>query len=325
MALIGGLLMLLLGLQFGGTTYAWGSAPVICLLVFGALTILLFILIERRFARYPIVPVHLYRDTSNLAILAVNLFHGIVFTENIYFLPLYCQSTLGADPLLSGLMLLPFAVSISVGTVATGMYVKKTGRYLDCIRLGFIVLVIGAGLQYDLPETRYWPKIILYQILPGLGIGLNFQPPLIALQSAVSAQDNGAATASFGLVRNVASAIGVIVGSAVFSNQMNAQQTNLVDALGAETAREFTGSNAEANVAILSSLDKTQRAVVGRTFWVSLRGIWIVSASMAGAALLVGLLIKHNKLKRTHEEVETGLAGEERRGRIVMQQRARKQ
>lgn len=323
--LIGGTLMFLLGLQFGGTLHPWNSITVICLLVFGVVTLVLFVTIERYFARYPIVPTHLYAGASNLAILLVDLFHGIVFTENTYFLPLYCQSTLQFGPLLSGILLLPFATLLSIATIGAGAYVKRTGRYHDCIPLGAALLVLGSGLQYNLPDSRYWPKIIIYQLIPGFGIGLNFQPPLLALQSNVPAQDNGPATASFALVRNVASAIGVVVGSVIFANRMDAQQHTLVDALGAETAQLFSGSNAQANTVLISGLGSEQRDIVRKAFCASIRDIWISAAGMAGGALLASLFIKRNKLNQSHVEVKTGLAGEEERRRIMLEQRVRKQ
>lgn len=277
---------------------------------------MLFVMIERYVAHSPIVPAHLYANTSNLAVLVVNLFHGIILTTNTYFLPLYCQSVLQASPLLSGVLLLPFAASMSVATVGTGVYLEKTGRYLDCVRVGFALLVLGSGLEYDLPGSRYWPKVILYQLVPGFGVGLNFQPPLIAIQSNVPAQDNGAVTASFGLVRNIASAVGVVVGSVVFTNQMNTQQQGLADALGAQTAGLFLGSNAQANVLIVGTFDSATQAVIRRSFWESMRDIWIVAACLEAGGLLVCLFIKRNTLNRTHVEVKTGLAGEAERRKI---------
>lgn len=321
LALIGGLLMFLLGLEFGGTVHPWNSATVICLIVFGIVTLMIFVAVERYSARYPIVPVHLYSNVSNFAIFVVNLFHGIVLTCNTYFLPLYCQSVLGESPLLSGVLLLPFAISMSVATVSTGTYLKKTGRYLDCIRLGFVLLILGLGLSYDFPVSKTWSKIIIYQIISGFGVGLIFQPPLIALQSNVSPQDNAAATSSFGLVRNVASAIGVVIGSVAVANKMDAQQDMFINALGASTANLYSGSNAQANVLLINKLNGPQQAVVRKAFWISIRNIWIVAVCFSAAGLLVCLLIRRKTLDKTHVEVKTGLAGEEERRRIVMEHR----
>lgn len=321
-ALVGGALMFLLGLQFGGTIYPWNSATVICLIIFGIVTLVTFIAVERYFARNPIIPLHLYSNVSNCAVFAVNLCHGIVLTSSTYYLPLCAQSVLGAEPLLSGVYMLPFAISMSVAAVGAGMYIKKTGRFIDLIRVGFLFLVLGNGLYYDLPESRTWSKIIIYHIISGFGVGLNFQPPMIALQSNVPAQDNAAATASFALVRNVASAIGVVLGSVTFANKMNTRQNLLVNELGSKTASLFSGSNAQANVLLVGTFAKSEQSVIREAFWVSIRDIRIVAVCFAAVACLVCFLIRPTKLEKRQVEVKTGLAGEEERRRVLLEQRA---
>ncbi|KUI60954.1 hypothetical protein VP1G_08127 [Cytospora mali] len=194
-----------------------------------------------------------------------------------------------------------FAAFMSVAIIDAGVYVKRTGRYLDCIRFGAALLVLGSALQYNLPYSRYWPKVILYQL------------------SNVSAQDNGAATASSALVRNIASAIGVVVGSVIFANRMDAQQHTIVDALGAAMAEQFSGTNAQANLVHISGLDSAQRDVVRKAFWASIRDIWVITACLAVGALLASIIIKRNELERFHVEVKTGLAGEEKRRRVMLE------
>lgn len=77
-SVLGLTLMLLLGLDFGGETFAWSSPQVICLIVFGALCSLLFIYSEKRLAKYPLMPLSIFARLSNLATLAVAFAHGFV-------------------------------------------------------------------------------------------------------------------------------------------------------------------------------------------------------------------------------------------------------
>lgn len=324
LALVGGLLMFLLGLQFGGTVHPWKSVTVICLLAFGALTLVIFWAVEQYVSLRPIMPMHLYSNKSNLAIMTVNLFHGIVLTCCTYFLPLYCQSVLLSSPLTSGVLLLPFAIAMSVTTVGSGIYLKKAGRYLDCIRGGFLLVTLGVGLFYDFPQWKTWSKIIIYQIIAGLGVGMGYQPPLIALQSNVPAQDNAAATAAFGTVRNLASAIGVVIGSATYANKMNAGHGQLVSILGAQEASYFSGNEAQANVLRIPHLSIAQQDAVRIVSWAAIRDIWIVAVCIAGAAFLVSFIIRRKKLDKDHVVVKTGLAGEEERRKILMERRNKK-
>lgn len=71
-------LMILLGLDFGGETFPWSSPKVICLLVFGGLMIGFFIFSEKKLARYPLMPLSVFRGKGNVATMVVTACHGMV-------------------------------------------------------------------------------------------------------------------------------------------------------------------------------------------------------------------------------------------------------
>ena len=71
-------LMLLLGLDFGGKTFPWSSPKVICLIVFGCVSILVFLFSEKKIAKYPLMPLAIFKNRSNIASLLVAFAHGIV-------------------------------------------------------------------------------------------------------------------------------------------------------------------------------------------------------------------------------------------------------
>lgn len=70
-SIVGVMVMVLLGLNFGGTVYPWGSPTVICLIVFGALMTAVFFFSESRLARHPIMPLGLFRHKSNVACMVI--------------------------------------------------------------------------------------------------------------------------------------------------------------------------------------------------------------------------------------------------------------
>lgn len=263
--------MILLGLEFGGVTKPWDSATVICLIVFGILVAGLFVINEWKFARYPVMPLRLFKHVSNVAALGVCFCHGFVFIAASYYLPLYFQAVLGATPLLSGVYLLPFALSLSLTSASTGIFIKKTGKYLPPIYFGLTVLTLGFGLFINLPRNPTWSKIIIYQIIAGIGVGPNFQSPLIALQTLVQRSDIATATATFGFTRNLSTSISVVVGSVVFQNEMQKRGAELVSALGSSIASELGGGSAGASVDIVKALPPAEREVARDAYWESLR------------------------------------------------------
>ena len=78
LSVLGLTIMLLLGLQFGGVSFPWKSPTVICLIIFGFCMIAVFLFCEAKVARYPVMPLALFRQRSNVAALLVCFFHGFV-------------------------------------------------------------------------------------------------------------------------------------------------------------------------------------------------------------------------------------------------------
>jgi len=200
---------------------------------------------------------------------------------------------------------------LSFTSVATGIFIKKTGNYLPPIWFGMTIMTLGWGLLIDLDAKANWAKIILFQIVAGIGVGPNFQAPLIALQNFVPPRDIATATATFGFIRSLATAIGVVIGSVVFLNEMQKQSASLVASLGPKLAGVLSGGSAGASVGIVSSLPPGQRSIARMAFYKSLRTMWILFVAFAGFGLLVSLLISKKTLSKEHQVVKTGLAEEE--------------
>jgi len=325
LAVVGGTLMLLLGLQFGGEAHPWDSATTLCLIIFGAILLGLFFVNEWKLAKYPIMPLRIFSNRSNLAALGVCFSHGFVFVAASYFLPIYFQAVRGASPLLSGVYILPTALSLSFASAATGAVIRKTGKYLPPIYFGMFFMTLGFGLFIDLDAYSPWSKIVIYQIIGGLGAGPLFQSPLIALQSHTKPSDIATATAAFGFIRQLATATSVVVGAVVYQNEMKTHAARLVAALGPENASRLGGANAAANVDLVKALPDEPRRIARETFAASLSRMWILYVCFAVVGLLVSFLIASNKLTRQHEETKTGLETERaRRAELQEEKRARK-
>jgi EmrB/QacA subfamily drug resistance transporter len=305
--IVSGTVMLLLGLKFGGITYPWNSVTVICLIGFGVIMILLFALNEWKLAIYPVIPLHVFSKRHNIVCLLICFAQSYVFIGGSYYLPLYFQACLGASPLVSGVYTLATALSLSLSSIATGIFIGKTGQYIHPIWFGLILMTLGYGLLTDLWRDSSWGKIILYQIVAGVGVGPNFQAPLIALQGSIDPRDIGAATATFQFIRNLATSISVVLGGVVFQNEMSKQSGELVAALGPQIAQSLAGFNAGASTQLVNLLPPGPREVAREAFAQSLHYLWVMYAFFAAAGLLCSLLIGKKKLTWQHEQTKTGL------------------
>lgn len=293
--------------EFGGITFPWNSATVICLLVFGILTLGIFLFVERSVAKYPVMPLRLFNKRTSIISFGVCFTHGFVFISGSYWLPLYFQGVLGVSPLLSGVYLLPFALALSLSSALTGIWMKKTGQYLPPIIFGMLLLTLGFGLLIDLEPRANFTKIILFQIIAGIGAGPNFQSPLISLQSAVDPRDIASATATFGFVRQLSTSISVVIGGVIFQNEMQKQYPMLLERLGPALANQLSGASAGGSVTTVAALQGEVGEVAKGAYWNSLQSMYILYTAVAGVGLLISPFVGTRKLSAQHTERKTGL------------------
>ncbi|KAI1171778.1 multidrug resistance protein fnx1 [Nemania sp. FL0916] len=320
--IIGATLQLLFGLEFGGVAYPWKSVTVIALIVFSIITFGVAIVVEKYYAEYPVIPLRLFKSRRNVAAFIICFVHGDVFISGSYYLPLYFQAVVGASSLLSGAYLLAFVLPLSFFSAGTGIWMKKTGQYLPPIVFGMVFLTLGFGLFVDLGTPVNWAKLVIYQIIAGIGVGPNFQSPLIALHSGLHPKDIAAGTSTFQFIRQLATSISIVIGGAVFQNGMQKQYPTLLAELGPELANKLSGGSAGANVALVAALEGEQGRVARQAFWMSLREMFIVFTAIAAFGLLVSPLVGQRKLSKEHTEHKTGLQNLARRERKESQSEA---
>lgn len=171
------------------------------------------------------------------------------------------------------------------------------------------MLALGNGLYISLDAASPLGKIIAFEIIAATGAGFLFQPPLIALQAHVAPKDTASATATLGLVRNLATSLAIVIGGVLFSNGMDSQKAKYLEkGLSVNLTQTFSGSSAAANVMLLRTIsDPMQQMVVKDAFAHSLRGVWILSTCTAACAVLGCGFISKQMLSKVHVEVRTGL------------------
>ncbi|KAH0434177.1 hypothetical protein CcaCcLH18_05501 [Colletotrichum camelliae] len=304
---MGGSLMVLLALDFGDVTHPWSSATVICLIVFGLIAIGIFLMNEWKLASNPVLPLRLLASWSKAAAYFVFAFNAFVFIGITYYLPLYSQAVLGVDALTSGLYLLPLIVSCSLSAACAGVFIQKTGRYRVLMYAAQVLLTLGTGLLINLEFERNLAKLFVFQILTGIGVGLNIEAPVLAAQAATTVRDTAAVLATMSFLRSIATAISVVVGGVIFQNQMKAGNAALADQIGHDLASRFDGDNASAHVEEIGLLSADQQVPVRQAYFGALRTVWIMYVAFAGLATVLNLFVSEYHLSDERNAVVLGV------------------
>ncbi|OIW24774.1 MFS general substrate transporter [Coniochaeta ligniaria NRRL 30616] len=320
--IVGSTLMILLGLEFGDVTYPWSSATVACLLAFGTVVVGVFILNEWKLAVNPVIPLRLFVNRSSVAAYVVFSCNFYVLIGLSYYLPLYSQAVLGADPLTSGVHLVPLIVSSSLSAACTGTFIQMTGVYLPLMYVGQAMLILGAGLFINLEYGEGLAKLIIFEIITGIGIGMNMEPPLLAALAAATELDTAAVTATMGFLRSIATSIAIVLGGVIFQNRMNLNSGELLRSLEPEVAANFNGKNALASVELIAGLPVDQQTAVRVAYFRSLRAVWIMYVVVGGVSLLSNVFVRSYHLSADTTTVRLGVDRRTSEDRTMAQERA---
>ncbi|KAF8544275.1 major facilitator superfamily domain-containing protein [Trichophaea hybrida] len=273
--IVAGVILFLLGLEFGGVMHPWNSALVVCFLLFGLLFLLCFLIVEWKFATLPIMPLRLFTNRTNAGSYLVGFCHGVVFLSGCYFIPLYFQAVRGDTPLMSGVCVLPYVISLSITSGAAGLVISRTGRYQEMIWASVTIMTLGSGLFITMTRTTGWASLIIFQLIAGTGAGPLFQAPLIAVHATIAPSDVATATSTFAFLRALGTALAVSLGLIVFQNGMAAQRgEGLVRKLGHEAAGRIAGDSASASIEYIKTLEGARKTAAQDAYATGMKRMW---------------------------------------------------
>jgi EmrB/QacA subfamily drug resistance transporter len=190
-------------------TYSWGSPEVLLPLALGVLLLAVFLVLQARFSKAPLVPLRIFRSRfvagGNVVML---MMFGALF-GSWYFETLYMQHVLGYSPLRAGLAFLPQTVLIAAGAQVTSRLVPRFGPR-PLIVLGTLVAAAGLGWLAQISVTSTFVADLLGPfVLIGLGMGLAVTPIAVAGTAGVPREEAGLASGLLNTSRTVGASIGL--------------------------------------------------------------------------------------------------------------------
>lgn len=287
----------------GGTTYAWGSAPIVAMGVIGVVLLGLFIVAEHR-AEEPILPLHLFRIRAFSVASVVGFVIGFAMYGAITFLPLFIQDVRGVSPTQSGLEILPLMGGLLVTSIVSGRLISRWGRYKVFPVAGSFVTALGLWLLHYTTGGTSTLVLSLYMVVLGAGLGAVMQVLVLAAQNAVPRNELGVATSGATFFRSIGGSFGTAIFGAIFSNVITGKLAH--DLAGVKLPAGLNSTSVAP--AVLDRLPEVIRTGYRAAFSSSLDTVFLVAAPIGLLAFLLSLALPEIRLRRDGE----GDAGSDR-------------
>ncbi|HEX2102204.1 MAG TPA: MDR family MFS transporter [Solirubrobacteraceae bacterium] len=300
---------LLLACTWGGTTYPWDSPQVLVAGVGGLLLTAVFVGIERR-VEEPLLPLTLFRERIFAVSTAGGFVVGaIIFAVSIY-VPVFSQGVQRISATSSGVILIPFSLGWVIAATVTGQLISRTGRYRAFPIAGSVFILSGLSLLalVDAGSSPAWIAVIL--AITGLGMGMTFQPYVIATQNAVEVSNLGIATATIQFFRSMGGSLAVAALGTLLANRLAAE---LAARLGDAAARVDTDRLLSAGAGVPSELSDGTRAALAD----ALHSVFVASVPLGLVALVLAVALRERPLRTWSGEERAAGAGEPRARRAA--------
>ncbi|KKO98103.1 major facilitator superfamily transporter [Trichoderma harzianum] len=295
--------LLLYGITTGGTTNPWNSASVLAPLVLGVFGLGVFLLIEWKVTKTPMVPLRIFNNRSGNTGFFGSFVHGLVLWASAYYIIIFFLGARG-DPLFkSSAETLPGSAPIALSAVFCGIWVSRSLRFQKMTWLAWALLTTGTGLVALMKPNSSAGILYAIRIIPAIGGGFLFQLPLFAVQSTAAGQDIGIATAMIAFFRSVGQAFGVAIGGTVFQNEFDRFLATAIAAGRIPPDFVITGAQAAGAYERINALPHTMHDVQETYRYIyadALRIVWYVTTGIAGMGFMVGLLRRAEKV--LHED-----------------------
>ncbi|KAK0380012.1 major facilitator superfamily transporter [Colletotrichum limetticola] len=286
-------LLLLIPLSGGGVTYPWSSPFVIAGVVVGAVLAVLFVLYEWKLAKLPIMPLRLYHAPHCSALFGQTFLMGQAYFGNLFYLPIYFQSILNYEPLVSGALILPVIITTSGLSILSGQYMLRVGRYMPCILAGFFLWTLGNGLTILFDRDTGLGKMIPILVVMGAGIGLTLQPTLVGMYANSRAEDRAVTTGLRNFIRTIGGAFGLVISGVILSNTLK-RDLHGKDFVSDAVIAELTSSTYTLDQKGFSDAERT---VILQAYMKGLHYIFVYYVICSGLSLVLTLGVGNTGLK----------------------------
>ncbi|KAK3654672.1 hypothetical protein LTR56_003945 [Elasticomyces elasticus] len=226
---IPGMLLFMMGLQWGGYQYPWSSAHVIAPLIIGVVLLAAFFVWEAKFAKYPMFPKRLRQEPRILGLtLVITFISGANFFSILMFWPTQAFNVYGHDPVGVGIRGLPVGFAILAGCcIVLWLLSAFRGHNRELLIAASILMTAGCGaLAIGRVDNLYQMWGIL--VVAGIGIG-GIVVPASIISTIICPDDLIATIAALTLaIRVLGGSIGYCVYYNVFINKFIPAATHYI-------------------------------------------------------------------------------------------------
>jgi EmrB/QacA subfamily drug resistance transporter len=296
-----------------GRELGWSSALSLGLMALAVVSLIGFVLVERRTGEAAILPLRVFQSSVFSVTSVTAMLVGAGMFGGMVTLPLYLQIVRGASPTAAGLQLIPLMIGIFITSGLAGRYMSRTGRYKKLPIVGTALMTVALLLMSTLGvDTPLW-QAMSFMLVMGLGLGLSMQTLVLGVQNALPPRDMGVATSSVTFFRSLGGTLGAAISLAILFGSLaaNIQERGRAAGLPQAVLDRFSTASALDDSSVIATLPAAVQRAVLEGFADSMSTVFLVVACLMLPAFVLTLFIReiplraHGGIAASHDDATT--------------------
>ncbi|KAL5449959.1 hypothetical protein PMIN07_001607 [Paraphaeosphaeria minitans] len=304
----GSLVALLLGISWGGTTYAWSSPRTLIPIQFGLIGIVLYCVWSWFAPFQSMISIDGFMDCTSIGMYVGTAVQGCIIGAYVFFMPLYFGvAEAGMKQVPYGVRWFPWTIPLAIIILVTFVVISKWNAWIYAIWLGWLLVLFGVAMTTFYTRTSADGKWVSIAIVSGTGIGILF-PSLHTASELIASRERDderqrRAVTNSSFFHYLGKAFGVGLATCVFQNRLLHQ----LDA--SEIYHHFAKEYAVESVSLLFRIRATPggpgsaKNQIEDMYVQSLKSVWILMAILAGIAFLASCFMMP-KIRKEEKEAE---------------------
>ncbi len=296
-----------------GRSWGWLSTGALVCYVVAAVGFIAFMVVETRLGTAALLPLRLFRQRTFTVGMIASTLVGVGMFGGLVLLPQYLQVVKGSSPTRAGLEMLPLVIGIMTMSAITGVLISRTGRYKIFPVIGSATMATVLFFMSRITaDTTYW-QIVPLMLGIGVGLGMNMQPLILAVQNAANPREMGVATSSVTFFRQIGGTVGVtaffsvlfsILGGRVASEYAAAATTPAFQAASAANPEQVRALQAGTSGSLestefLQQIDPSLAHPFLEAFSSSMGSLFLVAAGVMVLAFITMFFLPELPLRTT--------------------------
>ncbi|KPI41091.1 putative MFS-type transporter YusP [Cyphellophora attinorum] len=232
----GGLVIFLMGLNWGGSLYPWSSAHVIGTIVVGFVALVAFVIYDAKLHKGdPLLPMHLFKSPGYLAMVVTATVGSIVYYGMNVLWPQQIAFLFGGSAIHKGWLACVVGGGALLGQIIAAVlcqYIKRS-RFILIGCAASLLAFCAAMIDVEVGDEA---KGVAFMLLATTSVGALELCSLAIAPLALPTEDIGVALGALGSIRSGGASVGLAICVAILNNKLTAfvppRVTEAVTALG---------------------------------------------------------------------------------------------